>query len=127
MKAVIEWIPKDQGGRTKPPLGVARPAYSTVVRFVDEPWPPVDESWSLVIVKDEPLSTEFRWIADVHFLVDAAPHHALHEGRAFELFEGNKCVARGQILPVEDQEHQPGRESSNEEAPFPAREAQGSA
>jgi hypothetical protein len=97
-KAVIEWIPKEQGGRAKPPLGIGFPPYATEVRFVDgERWP-VSEAWSLVIVKNEPLSTEFRWIADVHFLVEEAPHDSLQEGRAFDLYEGNKCVAHGRIV-----------------------------
>lgn len=97
-RALIEWIPKDLGGRTKPPLGVGSPPYSTVIHFVDEPWPHVEGSWSLVVVKDESQSTEFKWIADVHFRVEEAPHDSLHEGRIFELYEGNKCVARGRIL-----------------------------
>ena len=97
-KALVEWIPKDQGGRTKPPLGVGVPPYTTEVRFVDDPWPPVDASWSLVVVKYEPLSTEFKWTADVHFLVEEAPHESLREGRDFELYEGSKCVARGRII-----------------------------
>lgn len=54
--------------------------------------------WSLVIIKLEPLSTEFRWIADVHFLVAEAPHELLCEGREFELYEGNKRVAIGRVL-----------------------------
>ncbi len=97
-KALIEWIPKEKGGRSKPPLGVGIPPYSTVVHFVDEPWPHTKESWSLVIVKDEPHSTELKWVADVHFLVEAAPHDALRDGREFELYEGGKCVARGGVL-----------------------------
>jgi hypothetical protein len=94
---VLEWIPKADGGRSKPPLGVGIPAYSTVVRFLDDPWPPTGGSWSLVIEKRESLSTEYKWIADVHFLAYAAPHDFLREGREFELYEGNKCVARGRI------------------------------
>ena len=97
-KAMIEWIPKEQGGRDKPPLGVGIPPYSTVVHFVDEPWPHPSGSWSLVVIKDEPRSTESRWVADVHFLVEGAPHDALREGRAFELYEGGKRVARGLLL-----------------------------
>ena len=96
-KALIEWIPKEEGGRSKPPLGVGYPSYSTVVHFIDEPWPHATGSWSLVVVKNEPLSTEFRWIADVHFLVEDAPHDSLRDGREFELYEGKKCVARGRI------------------------------
>jgi hypothetical protein len=96
--AVVDWIPKADGGRSKPPLGVGIPAYATEVRFIDDPWPPAGASWSLVIVKREPLSSDLRWTADVHFLVDEAPHDSLREGREFELYEGNKCVARGRII-----------------------------
>jgi hypothetical protein len=99
MRALIEWIPKEKGGRSQPPTGVGTPPYATVVRFVDpeEPWPP-PAAWSLAVEKDEELSQPYRWIADVHFLVDDAPHERLREGRAFELYEGNKCVAHGSIL-----------------------------
>jgi len=97
-KAIIEWIPKDQEGREKPPLGVGAPFYSTVVRFADEPWPPLNGSWSLVVIKNVQASTEFRWVAEVHFLVKEAPHDSLRSGRSFEIYEGNKCVARGMIM-----------------------------
>ena len=94
----IEWIPESQGGRAKPPLGAGEPPYSTVVHFPGEPWPHPDGSWSLVIRKNVPLSGEYQWVADVHYLVDDAPHESLRVGREFELYEGNKCVARGRII-----------------------------
>lgn len=99
MRAVVEWIPKEQGGRSQPPAGVGSPPYATVVRFADtkEPWPP-PVAWSLVVEKDEAQSERYRWIADVHFLMKEAPHDSLREGRRFELYEGNKLVARGRIL-----------------------------
>ena len=81
-KALIEWLPRDRGGRTKPPLGLGDPPYATVVHFTDEPWPHVAGSWSLVITKVESLSSEYRWVADVRFLVNEAPHDSLREGRA---------------------------------------------
>ena len=97
-RAELEWIPRELGGRSKPPLGVGAPSYATVIHFPEQPWPHSTGSWSLVVIKDEALSTEYRWVADVHFLVDEAPHDALRNGRAFELYEGNKCVARGSII-----------------------------
>lgn len=99
MQALIEWIPKENGGRTKPPLGLGSPPYATEIRFVDgeETWSP-QEAWSLVVMKHEAESNEYRWIADVHFLVKEAPHDSLRDGRTFELYEGNKCVARGQLI-----------------------------
>ena len=97
-KAVIEWIREEKGGRTKPPLGTGSPSYATEIRYVDgERWPdPV--GWSLVVAKIERLSTDFNWIADVHFLVEEAPHESLRDRRDFELYEGGKCVARGRVL-----------------------------
>jgi hypothetical protein len=102
-QAVIGWIAKEDGGRTKPPSGAGSPPYSTVIRFVDggATWPP-DESWSLVVSKRKELGTEYHWLADVHFLVQDAPHEYLCEGRTFELHEGAKCVARGKILVQQD-------------------------
>lgn len=97
-KALIEWIPKERGGRTRPPLGLGDPPYATVLRFTDEPWPHKAGSWSLAVAKIESMGDEYRWLADVHFVVDEAPHESLREGRAFELYEGSKCVARGTVL-----------------------------
>ncbi len=97
-KAAIDWIPKEAGGRSKPPLGIGEPSYATVIHFPEEPWPHLSGSWSLVVCKDEALSSEFHWIARVHFLVEEAPHDSLRDGREFELYEGKKCVARGSII-----------------------------
>jgi hypothetical protein len=95
-RALIDWIPKEDGGRTKPPSGVGPHPYSTVVRIGEEEWPSA-ESWSLVVRKQEAESSEYRWIADVHFLFEEAPQDSLRPGQTFELYEGAKCVARGQI------------------------------
>jgi hypothetical protein len=99
MHARIIWKRHDDGGRKAPPAGVGAPPYSTVVRFCDtrEPWPPAN-AWSLVIEKIESQSTECEWIANVHYLVNEAPHDELRARRAFELYEGNKCVATGVLL-----------------------------
>lgn len=99
IRAVVDWIPQDQGGRRQPPAGVGTPPYVSVVRFSDakEPWPPA-MAWSLVVEKDKSSSEPRRWVADVHFLVDEAPHESLRPGREFELYEGSKCVAHGRIL-----------------------------
>jgi hypothetical protein len=101
MRSVVEWIPKEKGGRSEPPAGVGSPPYATVVRFVDteEPWPP-PEAWSLVVEKIEALSEPYSWTANVRFLVDEAPHDSLREGSQFELYEGGKCVARGRITGI---------------------------
>ena len=97
-RATLEWIPKELGGRSKPPLGEGEPPYATVVRFPKsgEAWPP-PVAWSLVVRKVDSVEEPFKWIAEVHFRVEEAPHHLLVAGTEFELFERSKCVARGRI------------------------------
>lgn len=93
MRAEIQWITKEDGGRKNPPAGLGSPPYATVVRFTDtdEPWPP-GIAWSLVIEKRESQSSEYHWIADVKYTIENAPHDSLRPGRPFELYEGNKCA-----------------------------------
>lgn len=99
MRARVIWRSKEEGGRTKPPLGEGAPPYATVVRFLDinEPWPH-DNVWSLVVEKIEAPDDEKEWVANVHFLMPEAPADALRPDRAFELYEGGKCVATGILL-----------------------------
>lgn len=101
-QALIEWVPREDGGRSKPPAGFASPAYSTVVRFIGGATRHSDEAWSLVVTKRRELGSRYRWLAEVHYLFPDAPHESLEEGRSFELLEGNKCVARGRILAPQD-------------------------
>jgi len=102
-QALIEWIRGEDGGRAKPPSGIGLPPYSTLVRFVDGgvTWP-AQEAWSLAVTKRGELGSEYRWLAEIHFLFQDAPHDYLREGRTFELYEGHKCVARGKILVQQD-------------------------
>lgn len=101
MRARIVWKTKDQGGRSSPPVGLGKPPYSTIVRFADTP---LLESaaviWSLVIEMIPELSTEYVWMANVRYLSSEAPAQELVAGRRFELYEGRRCVAEGQLLPV---------------------------
>ncbi len=97
MKAMIEWIPEEQGGRRRLPTGVGTPAYSPVVRFLGDPWP--DEvAWSFGVVKVQSWDAPRRWLAEVGFRVDEAPVEQLREGAEFELYEGPQCVAHGRLL-----------------------------
>lgn len=98
MRAKIHWKTKEEGGRSALPLGTGSPPYATIVRFTNsnESWPP-ENAWSLVVEKiDEP--EPFVWLADVRFLMPKAPHECLKQGRTFELYEGSKCVASGQMI-----------------------------
>ncbi len=94
-RAVIQWVAWEEGGRTAPPSGSR---YSAPVRFMGarEPWPP-KEGWDLVVDMVQSLGGPHRWLADVHFRVEEAPHQNLVDGAEFELYEGWRCVARGRI------------------------------
>ncbi len=102
MRAVIDWIPEDRGGRRILPTGIGPTIYSPVVRFMDEPWPG-EIAWSFAVVKVQAWDNSRRWLADVAYRVEHAPHDQLREGREFELYEGPRCVARGRTLAETDQ------------------------
>lgn len=95
MKAKLCWVKEIAGGRKSPPSG---PRYVTVARFDEakDRWP--NEAWSLVLDFREPLDESLCMIADVRFLMPEAPVELLHPGSTFELFEGSKVVARGEVL-----------------------------
>ncbi|HEV7280206.1 MAG TPA: hypothetical protein VGN57_08340 [Pirellulaceae bacterium] len=105
--AEIRWNAASDGGRERLPSGIGEPPYAPVVRLLD-----CDEqendgtAWSLVVRKleagddeaGENGDGEAEWLAEIAFLVDAAPHETLTTGRRFELYEGARCVASGTIL-----------------------------
>jgi hypothetical protein len=95
MKSRICWVKKEAGGRESPPPG---PRYSTVARFEEEKdkWP--DEAWSLVLEFSGPLDETLCVIADVSLLNPDGPTRLLHSGSVFELYEGRRLVARGEVL-----------------------------
>ncbi len=95
VKARIRWVPFEEGGRASPPNG---PVYSTVAHFRhDAPnWP--DEAWSLVVRLDQPSRGSREVIATVDFLVDYGPPELLRLGNTFELVEGKRVVARGEVI-----------------------------
>ena len=98
MRAKIEWVKPEEGGRSRPPSGEGSRPYSAPVKLggSNEPWPP-PEAWSLVVEKVEAPDL-YTWEADVRFLVEGAPVQLLTTGRNFELYEGRLCVARGTLL-----------------------------
>jgi hypothetical protein len=98
-KARIRWIPFDLGGRKRPPTV---PRYSTVIHFEgDTDWP--QDAWSIVADFDETPNESLETIANVWFLAyenAATPNHFLEPGNRFELVEGGKVVATGEIIGV---------------------------
>jgi hypothetical protein len=93
--ARIRWLPQEEGGRATPPVG---PIYSTVAKFkqLAEKWP--QEAWSVVIHFKDPPDTDGRMDVEIRMLIEGAPESLLQPGSVFELFEGRRCVAKGEIL-----------------------------
>jgi len=95
VKANISWALPQAGGRQRPPIG---PRYSTVARFEDNKDNWLKEAWTMVVEFSQASDESLRVIADVRFLVEYAPAHLLYPGSRFELFEGTRLVARGEVL-----------------------------
>lgn len=95
MKARICWLKAEAGGRQSPPSG---PRYVTVVRFDEERNRSAHEAWSLVLDFCESPDESLCMTADVRFLMPEAPVELLHTGSTFELLEGEKVVATGEVL-----------------------------
>lgn len=93
--AVICWMEDKDGA---PEGSTTGRRYVGVARFEGEArkWP--NEAWSLVAdFKGSPDGSHCV-MADVHFLAPDGPAYLLAIGNKFELFEGRRCVARGEIL-----------------------------
>lgn len=87
------FLPPDQGGRKNLLQG---PWYHTVVQF-----PGIDlrpNSWSFVINFESMICQYGTINVRVKFLSEEAPHNLLIPGRVFNLLEGERIVAIGQIL-----------------------------
>ena len=93
--ARICWLAREEGGRRTPFTGRR---YVTVARFAESEADWTMEAWSLVSVFREADPGAQCPLADVEFLVAEAPHHLLHPGSRFELLEGYRVVARGEVL-----------------------------
>ena len=92
VKAKVCWVKEEAGGRQSPPPG---PRYVTVVRFEGQK---VDEAWSIVVDFCGSPDESLCMTADVRFLAPGAPVGLLRTGSTFELLEGAKVVARGEVL-----------------------------
>lgn len=87
-KAKINWIPKDKCGRGSPKSGAK---YSQIIKMEE-----FDSNWSVVLICNQLIDNEMT--CEMGFLSEEAPVHMLSIGKPFELYEGNKMVAKGQIL-----------------------------
>ncbi len=95
MKAELRWVPQSERGKKQLPESGR---YITVARFCenDERWPL--EAWSLIVEFSMPPSWHEPNIVDVKFLVPDAPHHLLHAGIRFTLYEGSHPTAHAKVI-----------------------------
>ena len=94
--AKVHWIPPEQSGRTALPAGKH---YVTVSRFQEDAELWLQEAWSMVLEFDDPPVKQGNPSqARAHFLVESAPVERLQPGCAFELYEGQRCVATVEII-----------------------------
>ncbi len=96
VRAKIHWVQPEQGRRTSLPTGKR---YAAVSRFQEDAERWFQEAWSIVLEFDEPPVKQGNpSIARARFLVERAPIERLQPGRAFELYEGKRCVATVEIM-----------------------------
>jgi hypothetical protein len=93
--ARITWVLSDAGGRKKIPGG---PIYSAPARFEDLEGRPLEEMWSVVIKLPTP-NDSLSIITEMWLLSKNAPLELLHPGSLFDIYEGEKHVATGEVLP----------------------------
>ncbi|HEY0613736.1 MAG TPA: hypothetical protein VGC96_03805 [Candidatus Elarobacter sp.] len=94
-KAQITWFRHAQGGRRQLP---SVSTYRSVARFDDDPNYSLG-TWDVEVRFVKPPGYERPSPAIVSFLSEEAPNQLLHAGSRFELTEGPKVVARGEVLP----------------------------
>jgi hypothetical protein len=94
VRAKLRWIPAAAGGRKTP----AKSPYSTVARFDESnaDWPEV--AWSIVAEFAEEDLGKSEMLATVRFLVAEASQELLHLGSQFQLFEGTRMMASGEVI-----------------------------
>lgn len=93
--AILRWIPPNKGGMKAHPVG---PRYVRPVRFPQQKDTWTKEAWSLIVEWSEPPDETLQHHVTVRFLVDGAPDEFLVRGNRFELLEGDRIVAIGEVL-----------------------------
>jgi hypothetical protein len=95
-RATLSWVSTSAGGRKEVPT-IAK--YATVSRFKDPVSQKQISDWSMVVHFEEQPRHDQPSIVHVSFLSPEAPVELLVPGFAFELLEGSRVVAQGQIIP----------------------------
>ena len=95
MKAQINWISAEDGGRKNIlPVGMR---YCPIIVF--NSMQSDDTLWSAEVYN---TAIDGRTsIADVSYLSDDAPYYLLQPGNIFSLYEGQSIIAEGKILNID--------------------------
>jgi hypothetical protein len=92
--ATLRWISPEKGGRKAPP---SNPTYRAVPRFEADP----NASrglWDVVVTFSRPPGPHAKTsTVRMTFVSAGAPKSLLRSGRRFELTEGAKVVAQGEV------------------------------
>ena len=91
MEAHVSWIPFEKGGREKNLPQNAK--YCPIIVF---PNGKAKGTWSAEILTNS-INDSNESIISISFLFPDAPFELLKPGAEFELYEGNKLVAKGMI------------------------------
>jgi hypothetical protein len=97
-RASIEWVTREDGGRKHPPRISQGEHYGATASVGN--WNGNNShlaNWSVFVCDVEEVS-DFRCNATVGYVVREAPHASFLPGTKFELYEGARCVAKGQII-----------------------------
>ncbi|MBQ9144922.1 MAG: hypothetical protein IJX70_00430 [Clostridia bacterium] len=91
--AEIKWLKPEEGGReTEAPFNSDK--YGPQIRFDG-----LKGSWSLIVCNYQKLGA-FRTLAKVHYLNKIDAPNNLKIGLEFDLYEGVKKVAHGEIIDI---------------------------
>lgn len=91
MEAYVSWIPFEKGGRERRMPDNTR--YCPIIVF---PGKEMNGVWSAEILTSS-VNDDDKPIIDISFLFPDAPFELLKPGAEFELYEGNKLVAKGMM------------------------------
>lgn len=95
VKARLTWVPYGQGGRAHAPTGTT---YTTVARYHHPVTHEISFEWSMVVHFNNELRSVESQHVSVSFLSLEAPHALLQPGFMFELYEGARLVAVGEVI-----------------------------
>lgn len=99
-KAIVDWLPCGIGRNSGPPnVSNNSHYYSAPAKFDGHHTEFNKIQYDLVINKIKTIEcNEYKWLAEVWFRNEQAPHVWLMQNVQLDLFEGAKCVAKGTIV-----------------------------